>query len=117
MAQLALAVRDRVLSRGAVVPVIWRLEVANSLAMIRRRGRMTDEAASRALVDLALMPIEPDAETWQRAWSDTLALADSHRLTVYDAAYLELAIRAGLPLATLDRELRDAAAARGVPLA
>jgi predicted nucleic acid-binding protein len=115
--QAALDTRDRVLSVGAVVPVIWRLEVANGLAMVKRRGRMTEEATARALVDLSLMPIEPDPGTWSHAWSDTLALAEAHRLTVYDAAYLELALRAGRPLATLDRELRDAAAARGVPLA
>lgn len=106
--------RDRVLSLGAIAPVIWRLEVANGLAMIRRRGRMTEEDATRALSHLSLMPIEPDPETWSRAWSDTLALAEGHRLTVYDAAYLELALRRRLPLATLDKELREAAGACGV---
>jgi predicted nucleic acid-binding protein len=116
LAQPALDVRDRVLSQGAIVPVIWRLEVANGLAMVRRRRRITEEAAARALADLSLMPIEPDPETWPRAWSGALALADAHRLTVYDAAYLELALRAGRPLATLDQELRGAAAARGVDL-
>lgn len=113
----ALDIRDRVLSLGAVVPVIWRLEVANGLAMIRRRGRMTDQDAARALSDLSLMPIEPDAETWWRAWTETSSLADAHRLTVYDAAYLELAMRRRLPLATFDQELARAAAVRGVDIA
>jgi predicted nucleic acid-binding protein len=103
-----------VLGFGATVPVIWRLEVANGLTMIRRRGLMTNDAATRALSSLALMPIEPDGETWPRAWAETGSLADTHRLTVYDAAYLELALRRGLPLATLDKELRGAAGACGV---
>jgi len=105
------------LSVGAIVPVIWRLEVANGLAMMRRRGRMTGQDATRALSSLAFMPIEPDSETWPRAWTDTSSLAEAHRLTVYDAAYLELALRRGLPMATLDKDLHAAAVACGVSVA
>jgi predicted nucleic acid-binding protein len=58
------------------------------------------------LADLELLPIQSDSETERHAWRSTLRLAERHRLTVYDAAYLELAMRRGLPLASLDRELR-----------
>lgn len=88
--------------------------MANGLAMMKRRGRMTGADADQALAHLSLMPIEPDAETWPRAWADARKLADTHRLTVYDAAYLELALRRQLPLATLDKELIAAAGACGV---
>ena len=64
--------------------------------------------------DLGLLDIATDQQTAAQAWAATLALADEHRLTVYDAAYLELARRRGLPLATLDQALRDAGAAAGV---
>lgn len=62
------------------------------------------------------LDIAVDSETTVHAWSATLALAERHRLTLYDAAYLELAQRSRLPLATLDRQLREAGVAAGVPL-
>jgi predicted nucleic acid-binding protein len=68
------------------------------------------------LADLSLLPISLDPETDRQAWDATLQLAHRHRLTLYDAAYLELAQRRGLPLATLDRDLRTAATAEGVHL-
>ena len=68
------------------------------------------------LADLALLPISLDPETGRQAWSATVRLAARHKLTVYDAAYLELAQRRGLPLATLDKELRRSAKAEGVVL-
>ena len=64
---------------------------------------------------LQSLPISVDDETALRAWPDTLSLARLHELTVYDAAYLELAVRLGLPLASLDTQLKEAAAAAGVP--
>jgi predicted nucleic acid-binding protein len=70
----------------------------------------------RALIHLARLPIAIDAETDAHAWTTTLQLADSFQLTLYDAAYLELALRLGLPLATLDSALRPAAAALGLTL-
>jgi predicted nucleic acid-binding protein len=101
---------------GAWVPSLWRLEVANVLEMGIRRGRH-DVAFSRAtLADLSLLPINLDPETDQQAWDATLQLAHRHRLTLYDAAYLELAQRRGLPLATLDRDLRAAAVVAGIHL-
>ncbi len=102
---------DIVRTNGAWVPVLWLWEVANVLQMNVRRGRHNAKFRDRALADLALFPIKEDAEAGRQAWSGSLILAERHSLTVYDAAYLEVALRRGLPLATLERELR--AAARG----
>jgi predicted nucleic acid-binding protein len=101
---------------GAVVPALWRLEVANSLTIAIRKRRIDPDFRREALADLALLDITTDRQTDSRAWTDTLDLADHFRLTVYDAAYLELARRRALPLATLDQELRAAATATGVTL-
>jgi predicted nucleic acid-binding protein len=101
----------RLTDRGAWVPALWRLEVANVLQMNVRRGRHDAAFRDAALTDLAMLPISIDPETDQQAWGATVRLAARHKLTVYDAAYLELAQRRGLPLATLDKELRDAATA------
>ena len=111
------AVRSIFLSiadNGAVVPALWRLEVANSLTMAIRKHRIDPEFRSAALADLALLDITTDQETDSHAWTDTLNLADHFRLTIYDAVYLELACRRALPLATLDQELQAAATAIGV---
>ncbi len=102
--------------RGAWVPSLWRLEVANALEIDARRGRHVVEFRDGALADLALLPIQIDFETDRQAWSTTLRLAEKHRLTLYDSAYLELAVRRRLPLATLDRQLRAAAGNQGVEL-
>ena len=105
-----------------VVPSIGRngkrtvTSVANSLQPAVRRGRINETFRNKALADLELLPVKIDPETDRQAWGATLQLAASHRLTVYDASYLEVAIRRQLPLATLDRELREAATARGVIL-
>jgi predicted nucleic acid-binding protein len=103
---------DIVAEDGAVVPAIWRLEVANSLTVAARRGRIDVEFRNAALADLALLDITTDPQTDAYSWTTTLSLADRFRLTLYDAAYLELAHRCSLPLASLDEELRDAG--RGV---
>lgn len=110
------SVFDRIALNMAWVPGLWRLEVANVLEMRVRRGRIRDDFRDATLTDLALLPIQLDLETHDRAWSATVVLAARHRLTIYDAAYLELALRRSLPLATLDEELRDAAEAEQVTL-
>lgn len=107
------AVFDQVAGAGAVVPALWRLEVANSLTVAVRRNRIDFEFRRAALADLALLDITTDQHTDSQAWSETLLLADRYRLTLYDAAYLELAQRRKLPLATLDQELITAAQASG----
>lgn len=101
---------------GAWAPALWRLEVGNVLQMGVRRGRHDFAFLQAALADLSLLPISTDLETDKHAWRDILQLAHRHRLTLYDAAYLELAHRRRLPLATLDADLRAAALAEGVPL-
>jgi predicted nucleic acid-binding protein len=107
---------DAIADNGAMVPALWRLEVANSLTMAARKRRIDPDFRRAALADLALLDITTDQQTDSHAWTDTLNLADHFLLTVYDAAYLELARRRTLPLATLDQELRTAATAIGVTL-
>lgn len=111
-------IQQEMAGSGAIAPAHWPLEVANALLMAERRQRISTEFRNAALRDLAALPITLDAETSIRAWHETLRLADAYRLTAYDAAYLELAHRLALPLATLDAELRVAAQALGlaVPL-
>ncbi len=110
------AVLTEVTEKGAVVPALWRLEVANALQMALRRKRIDAAFRDSALTQLSRLSITADPDTDTYAWTVILQLADRFQLTLYDAAYLELAARRRLPLATLDRELRDASAALGVPL-
>jgi predicted nucleic acid-binding protein len=107
---------DLVSQGVAWVPSLWRLEVANVLEMSTRRGRHDAAFRNATLADLTHLPIQVDGETDIRAWTETLDLAERHRLTMYDAAYLELAQRRSFPLATLDRDLRRAAGAQKVRL-
>ena len=99
---------------GAWVPGLWKLEVAHILEMGARRGRHDAAFRNSTLADLALLPIRVDIETDRQAWGATLQLSERHRLTLYHAAYLELALRRRLPLASLDADLRRAAQAEGV---
>ncbi len=110
------AVRDGLDRTRAVVPSLWPLEVANTVVMDERRKRSTPAQAATWLGFLGMLPIVVDGETTARAWGETLGLARAHNLSAYDAAYLELAMRRGLPLATLDDKLKAAAAAVGVSL-
>jgi predicted nucleic acid-binding protein len=111
-----LQIFDRLSQSGAWVPGLWRLEVANVLEMGIRRKRHNAEFRDATLADLAQLPIQTDSETAQQAWGATLQLANRHRLTLYDASYLELALRRSLPLATLDEELRRAGDAEKINL-
>lgn len=110
------AVLDRLATTRAVVPGLWPLEVANALLMGERRMRSTEAETIKWTGMLVSPPIVIDGETNAHAWSDTLNLARGHNLTAYDAAYLELAIRLGLPLATIDAKLKVAAENVGVTL-
>ena len=92
----------------AWVPTLWHLELGNVLLQARRKGRIDQAGIEKFLSTLGLYDIEVDPETVTVAWSKTLALAEGYNLTVYDAAYLELALRRGLPLASLDGPLRAA---------
>jgi predicted nucleic acid-binding protein len=108
------AVRTSLGTVGVVVPALWPLEVANILVLGERRKRSTEAEAGAWLKFMRRLPIRVDEETAARAWADILHVARGHGLSAYDAAYLELAIRLGLPLATLDDRLQAAAAAAGV---
>jgi predicted nucleic acid-binding protein len=98
-----------------VVPAHWRLEVGNALLMAERRGRIRAGRVDAVWRLLAALPIEVDAETNARAWEGAAELARRHGLTLYDAAYLELAARRRLPLATFDGALVRAAGVERVP--
>jgi predicted nucleic acid-binding protein len=108
------AVMENVGSSGAFVTSQMPLEVANGLRIAIRRKRISPSFRDAGLVQLARLPIEIDPETNDHAWHATLQLADRRGLTPYDAAYLELAQRRRVPLATLDRDLANAAEAEGV---
>lgn len=107
---------DRLRDSPAVVPQMWSLEVANVLILAVRRRKITVAERSEFLKMLNSHPIHTDLETSDIAFGSILTLADKYQLTSYDAAYLELAMRLGIPLATLDTHLRAAAKKVGVPL-
>jgi predicted nucleic acid-binding protein len=99
------------------VPSHWMLEVVNALLMAERRKRIAPAAVSHAAGILRQLPIRTDSETDPQAGRQTLELARQHTLSIYDAAYLELALRLGACLASLDQSLNAAAKKRGVVLA
>jgi predicted nucleic acid-binding protein len=112
----SIAVLNQVAEEGAIVPALWRLEVLNGLQVAIRRGRIDIAYRDASLTDLQSLVIAIDSGTNRQAWSAPLRLCDRFGLTPYDAAYLELALRRRLPLATLDGELVRAARAENVPL-
>ncbi|GAB4197805.1 MAG: type II toxin-antitoxin system VapC family toxin [Coleofasciculaceae cyanobacterium] len=100
----------------AFVPLIWSLEVANTLLVAERRNRMTTEQSELAITLLQSLLIHVDEATHTNALSTTLVLGRQEGLAAYDAAYLELALRLRLPIATLDTRLAEAATRCGVEL-
>lgn len=106
--------RDMLIEDRALVPALWPTETANALLVATRRGRVSSEDWPRLRALLNALPIDVDPISTARTWGSVLDLADAHRITVYDAMYLELAMRRQLPLATLDRALGTAARAEGV---
>ena len=99
------------------VPSHWPLEITNVMLWSERLAVIDDAASENFLTTLQLAPVMIDLATAEHAFKETLNLARSYRLTPYDAAYLELAMRLSVPLATLDKGLCRAAEAAGVPLA
>jgi predicted nucleic acid-binding protein len=112
----AWAILERLQTNRAQVPALWLWETVNVLLQAERRGRISPAASRTFLGLLEGLPISVDQSTTTSAWHDTLALARSHRLTSYDAACLELALRRRLPLASRDKALQAAARTEGVPL-
>jgi predicted nucleic acid-binding protein len=106
------AILDLLADDTAVVPALWELEVSNVLLLAERRGRLTEAQSTRFVALLAKLPILVDAGSVDM--NAVLATGRRHRLTAYDAAYLVLAEREGLPLATSDAALHSAASAAGV---
>ena len=100
----------------ALVPSIWPLEIANALLIAERRKRIVLARATALLQQIAGLPISVGTIDAKQAFEQILSVARQQNLTEYDAAYLELAMRQGLPLATLDGELRRSAKATGVAL-
>lgn len=115
-----LAFADRVLQTlagdgsAALVPAIWAFEVGNVVVRAEAQGLLSEARSAAFLGMLQQMPVEADAHTTQHAWADTLQLARRHKLSSYDASFLELALRRGLPIATLDPDLRRASVKAGV---
>ena len=113
----AVALFEKITTSGASVPTLWSYEVANSLTMAVKRGRITNKDRSESLKNLTKLNIRVEHAELDVVWHDIVALADLHSLTVYDAAYLELAQRMRVPLATLDDALARACKASAVTLA
>lgn len=113
--ELAEKILHRLANEDALVPSLWIVEMANVLVTAERRGRITPADASRAVELLLSLPIRIESADMQTLNASRL-LAREFSLSAYDASYLELAQRAGLPLATMDRTLSMAAERCGVPL-
>jgi predicted nucleic acid-binding protein len=116
----ATAYADRALDRlnddSAIAPVVWPLEVANALWMAERRQRLQAAQVNRALALIQGLPVSVDTFEVDRVCRDILSLARAQSVTAYDASYLELAMREGLPLATQDGRMLDAAIRLGLPI-
>jgi predicted nucleic acid-binding protein len=110
----ATKVLDAMQEAKARVPMTWGLEVANVIAKAEEKSLVTEARSGAFLEMLEDLEIEVDAATFAHALSDTLQLARRYKLSAYDASYLELALRLGLPLATLDEDLQKAAKKAGV---
>lgn len=114
---------DAILSRlrggttTAAAPAIWPSEVVNSFLVAERRGRTSEAKTARYVADLADLPVAVEVGGVALMGAQVLGLAREHRLSIYDASYLELAARVGLPLATIDARLKKAAEAIGLTIA
>jgi predicted nucleic acid-binding protein len=110
----AVSMLERLRDQEALVPPLWLLELANGLIVAERRGRITRAESTRFLGLVGELPIRIDQTSTLNLASSLMELAREYDLSAYDAAYLELALRLGQPLATLDERLRSAADRAGV---
>jgi predicted nucleic acid-binding protein len=110
------AVLDYIRDSGSVVPGIWPLEVANTLLIGERRGRLTVVKTALFIDLLRDLPVAVDDQTIGNAWGSITALGRQYAITAYDACYVDLAIRRRLPLATVDNRMTDVASQLGIPL-
>jgi predicted nucleic acid-binding protein len=114
--EYAYRVLDKLVDTRGIVPTHWRLEVANAILTGERKGRLAAGDILRFFALLESLSLVTDTQTSARSLTDIIGLARTHALTSYDAAYLELAMRENLMLATLDAALRKAAKSAGVRL-
>lgn len=110
------AVLEALAAAEAKAPAIWPLEAGNVLLSAERRGRLTPADVSRLLQIIRRLPITVEQEPPQRMLTEIIALAQAQQLSTYDASYLDLAMRSGLPIATMDKALVKAAKKCGVPV-
>jgi len=109
-------VAEMLIERVAWVPAHWHAEIANGFAIAVRRNRLTREYREGALKRISDLPIRTDHDSTLALWNETQVLCDEYQLSAYDAAYLELARRRRIPLATLDNAMIRAASALGISL-
>ena len=109
------AILDKLKESAAVVPTIWPLEIANVLLLAAKNKRITEVQSSSFVDALSALPIVVDPSTTSRAMHSIFVLAHQSDLTIYDAAYLELAMREKIPLLTLDKGLIKAAKKMHIP--
>ena len=102
-------IQERLFAGSVTVPQHWPLEIANAMVMANRRKRFGAGGPAEAIAQLTKLNARSDPATADVAWTEVMRLADAHKLTVYDAAYLEFAIRRGAALASTDKDLLDAA--------
>ena len=107
--RLAIEMAETILNEGAIVPVLWRWELRNALLVAERRGRISATIVQELLSDVAGMPIRIDLRGSEMYDESDLTLARRYSLSIYDAAYLDLASRSGFPLMTRDLQLANAA--------
>jgi predicted nucleic acid-binding protein len=112
--EYASRVLERLREDTATAPDVWAIEVANGLLVAERRSRLSPAGAAEAYTLLSALPIVLGEQSLDEALGTLLPLARAHRLTIYDAAYLHLAMREGIHLATLDEDLKAAARRVGV---
>ena len=106
--------RESLVETRAFVPSLWPVEVGNVLLVATRRSRIHASEWPQIRASLSALPIEVDPVSMSRTWGASLELAHAYSLSVYDAMYLELAVRLRLPLVTLDHALRKAGRAAGI---
>jgi len=102
------ALRERLADEMIYVPALWPLEITNALLAALRRGRISESDLPPLLADLRELPDDVDRETDSMVWDRSIRIAQEYDLTVYDATYLELAMRRDVPIATLDKALAKA---------
>lgn len=110
------SILDSFQATTAIVPTIWPLEVANVLLLAKKNKRITEIQSANFIDGLSALPIIVDQTTTARAMHSIFILADQAGLTIYDAAYLELAMREEIPLLTLDKGLIKAAKKLNIPV-